>query len=162
MRCDTPLQEGYLSNTCAIPHANKQKGCDTPLQYYLEKVLRDMGGVSRSGRWAHILVRKKVNKGVLRGRGLKALREPQELRARLSGHIGPRQEQKSAISGRPSCRYHPMCSLYAAIIRDTSVREGPLGGMVQYLCEIWIKDETGVAMHYSSIEGVAMLGHWEV
>ena len=45
-----PPQKGYLSDTCAIPHENKVNGCDTPpLRYYLERVLRDMGGVSRTG-----------------------------------------------------------------------------------------------------------------
>ena len=45
-----PLKKGYLSDTCAIPHENKANGCDTPLlRYYLEKVLRDMGGLSRTG-----------------------------------------------------------------------------------------------------------------
>ena len=40
-----PHQKGYLSDTCAIPHENKANGCDTPpLRYYLERVLRDMGG----------------------------------------------------------------------------------------------------------------------
>ena len=44
-----PPQKGYLSDTCAIPYENKANGCDTPLRYYLERVLRDMGGVSRTG-----------------------------------------------------------------------------------------------------------------
>ena len=26
-----PPQKGYLSDTCAIPHENKAKGCDAPL-----------------------------------------------------------------------------------------------------------------------------------
>ena len=40
-----PPQKGYLSDTCAIPYENKANGCDTPpLRYYLEWVLRDMGG----------------------------------------------------------------------------------------------------------------------
>ena len=30
-RCDTPPQEGYLSDTCATPYENKANGCDTPL-----------------------------------------------------------------------------------------------------------------------------------
>ena len=32
-RCDTPPppQKGYLSDTCAIPHENKENACDTPL-----------------------------------------------------------------------------------------------------------------------------------
>ena len=66
--CDTPPQRGYLSDTCAIPYEmpphkrgisaiparypmkTRQKACDTlPLQYYLERVLRDKGGVSRTG-----------------------------------------------------------------------------------------------------------------
>ena len=40
-----PPQKGYLSDTGAIPYENKAKACDTPpLRYYLERVLRDMGG----------------------------------------------------------------------------------------------------------------------
>ena len=45
-----PLQKGYLSDTCAIPYENKAKRVRyPPLRYYLERVLRDMGGVSRTG-----------------------------------------------------------------------------------------------------------------
>ena len=41
-----PPQKGYLSDTGAIPHENKAKWVRyPPLRYYLEKVLRDMGGV---------------------------------------------------------------------------------------------------------------------
>ena len=48
-RCDTP-QKRYLSDTCAIPFANQGKWVRyPPLRYYLEKVLRDMGGISH---WA--------------------------------------------------------------------------------------------------------------
>ena len=50
-RCDTPPQKGYLRDTGAIPYENKAKACDTPpLRYYLEKVLRDMGGYLALGR----------------------------------------------------------------------------------------------------------------
>ena len=45
-----PLPEGYLSDTCAIPYENKAKYVRyPPLRYYLERVFRDMGGVSRIG-----------------------------------------------------------------------------------------------------------------
>ena len=45
-----PPQKGHLSDTCARPHENKAKRVRyPPLRYYLEKVLRDMGGVSRTG-----------------------------------------------------------------------------------------------------------------
>ena len=44
-RCDTPPQKGYFSDTCAISYENMANGCDPPrLRYYLERVLRDMGG----------------------------------------------------------------------------------------------------------------------
>ena len=39
-----PPPRGYLSDTCAIHYENK-----APLRYYLERVLRDMGGISH---WA--------------------------------------------------------------------------------------------------------------
>ena len=40
-----PPQKGYLSDTCAIPYENKAKRVPyPPLRYYLERVLRDMGG----------------------------------------------------------------------------------------------------------------------
>ena len=46
-----PTQKGYLSDTCAIPHENKAKRVRyPPLRYYLEKVLRDMGGYLALGR----------------------------------------------------------------------------------------------------------------
>ena len=46
-----PPRNRYLSNTCAIPCENKANGCDTPLlRYYLERVLRDMGGYLALGR----------------------------------------------------------------------------------------------------------------
>ena len=51
-RCDTPPppQKGYLSDTCAIPYENQDKQVRyPPLRYYLERVLRDMGGISH---WA--------------------------------------------------------------------------------------------------------------
>ena len=52
-RCDTPpppREKGYLSDTCAIPYENKAKRVRyPPLRYDLERVLRDMGGVSRTG-----------------------------------------------------------------------------------------------------------------
>ena len=45
-----PPQKGYLSDTCAISHENKAKRVRyPPLRYYLEKVLRDMWVVSRTG-----------------------------------------------------------------------------------------------------------------
>ena len=45
-----PPQKGYLSDTGAIPYENKANWCDTPLcDKNLERVLRDMGGVSRTG-----------------------------------------------------------------------------------------------------------------
>ena len=51
-RCDwPPPKKGYLSDTCSIPYENKANGwvrCP-PLRYYLERVLRDRGGVSRIG-----------------------------------------------------------------------------------------------------------------
>ena len=54
-RCDTPPSKGYPSDTCAIPFENKANGCDTPrLQYYLERVLRDMGGISHWAAKANI------------------------------------------------------------------------------------------------------------
>ena len=50
-RCDTPpFQKGYLSNTSTIPYENKAKRVRyPPLRYYRERVLRDMGGESRTG-----------------------------------------------------------------------------------------------------------------
>ena len=49
-----PLQKGYLSDTCAIPYENKAKRTRYPLvRYYLEKVLRDMGGYLALGRSVH-------------------------------------------------------------------------------------------------------------
>ena len=49
-RCDTPPPpKGYLSDTFATPYESKANGSDTPLCNYLERVLRDMGGISR---WA--------------------------------------------------------------------------------------------------------------
>ena len=44
-----PPQKGYLSDTCAIPHETRRMGAIPPLRYYLERVLCDMGGVSRTG-----------------------------------------------------------------------------------------------------------------
>ena len=45
-----PPQKGYLSDTCARPYENKAKRVRyPPLRYYLERVLRDMGGISH---WA--------------------------------------------------------------------------------------------------------------
>ena len=44
-----PPQKGYLSDTCVIPYENKSNGCDTPLRYYLEQVLRDMVALGRQG-----------------------------------------------------------------------------------------------------------------
>ena len=45
-----PPQKGYLSDTCAIAYENKAKRMRyTPLRYDHERVLRDMGGVSRIG-----------------------------------------------------------------------------------------------------------------
>ena len=47
--CFTP-HKWYLSDTCTIPYENMAKWVRyPPLRYYLEKVLRDMGGVSRTG-----------------------------------------------------------------------------------------------------------------
>ena len=49
-RCDTPLQKGYLSDTCAIPYENKANGCDTPLCDTISKgCCAIWGGVSH---WA--------------------------------------------------------------------------------------------------------------
>ena len=45
-RCDTPLQKGYLSDTMKT----RQMGAIPPLRYYLERVLRDMGGYLALGR----------------------------------------------------------------------------------------------------------------
>ena len=46
-----PQKKGYLSDTCAILYENKANGCDTPPpRYYLERVLRDMGGYLALGR----------------------------------------------------------------------------------------------------------------
>ena len=48
--CDTPPQKVYLSDACAIPSQNKAKRVRYPsLRYYLERVLRDVGGISH---WA--------------------------------------------------------------------------------------------------------------
>ena len=48
--CDTPPQKGYLSDTGAIPYEKQGKWVrHPPLRYYLERVLRDRGGVSRTG-----------------------------------------------------------------------------------------------------------------
>ena len=45
-----PPQKGYLSDTCAIPCKKQGKRVRyPPLRYYLERVLRDTGGVSRTG-----------------------------------------------------------------------------------------------------------------
>ena len=45
-----PPQKGYLSDTCAIPCENKGKWVRyPPLQYYLERVLREMGGYLATG-----------------------------------------------------------------------------------------------------------------
>ena len=50
-RCDTHPQKGYLSDTCAIPYENKANGVRyPPLRYYLERVLRDVGGYLALGR----------------------------------------------------------------------------------------------------------------
>ena len=50
VRYPPPPQKGYLSDTCAIPYENKAKSARyPPLRYYLERVWRDMGGVSRTG-----------------------------------------------------------------------------------------------------------------
>ena len=50
-------EKGYFSDTCAIPHENKAKWVRYPcLRYYLEKVLRDMGGISR---WAAKIMKRK-------------------------------------------------------------------------------------------------------
>ena len=49
--CDTPPQKGYLSDTCAMPYENMAKRVRyPPLRYYLERVLRDMGGYLALGR----------------------------------------------------------------------------------------------------------------
>ena len=49
-RCDTPPQKGYLSDTCVIPYKNKARRVRySPLGCYLERVSRDIGGVSRIG-----------------------------------------------------------------------------------------------------------------
>ena len=48
-RCDTPLQKGYLSDTCAIPYENKANGCDTPLCDTISKGYYAIWGVSRTG-----------------------------------------------------------------------------------------------------------------
>ena len=46
-----PPQKGYLSDTCAIPYENEAKWVRyPPLRYYLERVLRDMGGYLALGR----------------------------------------------------------------------------------------------------------------
>ena len=46
-----PPQNGYLSDTCAIPYENKAKRVRyPPLRYYLERVLGDMGGCLALGR----------------------------------------------------------------------------------------------------------------
>ena len=50
VRYPPPPRKGCLSDTCAIPYENKAKRVRyPPLRYYLERVLRDMGGISR---WA--------------------------------------------------------------------------------------------------------------
>ena len=48
-RCDTPLQKGYLSDTCAIAYENKANGCDTPLCDTISKGYCGTWGVSRTG-----------------------------------------------------------------------------------------------------------------
>ena len=46
-----PTQKGHLSDTCAIPYENKTEPMRyPPLRYYLERVLRDMGGYLALGR----------------------------------------------------------------------------------------------------------------
>ena len=46
-----PPEKGYLRDACAIPFENKAKhGRYPPLGYYLERVLRDMGGYLTLGR----------------------------------------------------------------------------------------------------------------
>ena len=48
--CDTPpLKRGISAILARHPMKTRQIGCDTPLRYYLERVLRDMGGISH---WA--------------------------------------------------------------------------------------------------------------
>ena len=45
-----PPTKGYLSDTCAISYENEAKCVQyPPLRCYLERVLCDMGGVSRIG-----------------------------------------------------------------------------------------------------------------
>ena len=48
-----PMQEGYLSDTCAIPYANKAKRVRYPTEIRFQKVIARYGGVSRNGllRW---------------------------------------------------------------------------------------------------------------
>ena len=49
--CEVEVQKGYLSDTCLIPYENKAKRVRyPPLRYYLEIVLRDMGGYLALGR----------------------------------------------------------------------------------------------------------------
>ena len=50
-RCDIPPpQQGYLSDTCAIPYENKQNACDTPLCDTISKAYCAIwGGISH---WA--------------------------------------------------------------------------------------------------------------
>ena len=50
-----PVEEGYLSDTCVIPHENKAKKVRYPsLRYYLEseKVLRDVAMWGGMLHWA--------------------------------------------------------------------------------------------------------------
>ena len=50
-----PPQNGYLSDTCAIPHENKANGCDTPSAILSRRGLARYGGVSRSGPLRYFL-----------------------------------------------------------------------------------------------------------
>ena len=56
VRYHPPPQKGYLSDTCATSYENKANACDTPpLRYYVERVLRDMGGISHwAAKFPHI------------------------------------------------------------------------------------------------------------
>ena len=44
-----PHKKGHLSDTCAIPHENKAKGCDTPSALLSRRGIAQYGGVSRPG-----------------------------------------------------------------------------------------------------------------
>ena len=60
-----PPTKGYLSDTCAIyPLKTRQNVRYRPLRYYLERVLRDMGGYLALGRSGHVQPESRVGQKV--------------------------------------------------------------------------------------------------